>query len=114
MKKYLPLVVIGALAFTGLAQAHAHLKKSEPAADSTLSAAPKNLVLEFSEGVQLTALALLKGETKVQDLGPLPKDAAKQVTLSLPALTAGSYTVSWRGISDDKHVSSGKLTFKVQ
>lgn len=114
MKKYLSLIALAAFAFTGLAQAHAHLHKSEPADASTLSAAPKNLSLEFNEAVQLTALTLQKGDTKLQDLAPLPKDATKQFSFALPALEAGNYIVKWRAMSDDKHIMSGKISFAVK
>lgn len=113
MKKYLSLIALIALTSTGLAHAHAHVRKSDPADNSTLSAAPKTLSLEFSEEAQVTALALYKGDTKVQDL-ELPKQASKQITAPLPVLGTGSYIIQWRVMSADKHIMSGKVSFKVQ
>lgn len=114
MKKYLSLITLAALGFTGLAHAHAHLHKSDPANNSTVTTAPKNIALEFNQAVQLTAVSLQKGDTKLQDLGPLPAAANKQYSLALPALDAGNYIVNWRALSADKHIMSGKVSFKIE
>jgi methionine-rich copper-binding protein CopC len=113
MKTYLSLLAVASLAFAGAAQAHAHLEKSQPAANSTLTAMPKNVELEFDEAVQITALTLQAGDAKPKDVGPLPKAPASKITVPLPALAAGSYTLNWRALSDDNHVMSGKIEFKV-
>ena len=43
--------------------------------------------------------------------GTLPTVAAQQVSVPLPQLTPGTYTVSWRAVSDDGHVMPGTLHF---
>ena len=113
MKQYWVLAVSVLLAFSGVAFGHAHVQKSEPNNNSTISQAPKNFLLEFNEPVQLTVLTLNKGEAKLQDLGPLPSAAAKAVTVPMPAIEAGSYIVNWRGAGDDGHMVSGKVMFTV-
>ena len=102
----LVLVAIGATA-----HAHAHLQKSSPADNSTITTSPPNLVLNFSEAARLTALSIQKGEEPKQDLKPLPTTAAQQVSIPLPPLTPGTYSVSWRVVSDDGHVMGGALHF---
>ena len=99
------------VAFGVTASAHAHLQKSSPADNSTITAAPSNLVLNFSEDARLTALSIQKGEEPKQDLKPLPTTAAPQVSIPLPPLTPGTYSVSWRVVSDDGHVMAGALHF---
>lgn len=113
MKRYWSLLVLASLAFVGVAYGHAHVQKSEPANNSTVSQGPKNFVLEFNEPVQVTVLTLNKGETKLQDLGPLPGTAAKAVSVPMPAVAAGSYFVNWRGVGGDGHAVSGKVMFTV-
>lgn len=113
MKSCLSFVAMTSLAFAGAAQAHAHLEKSQPAANSTVVASPKTVELEFNEDVQVTALTLQAGDTKATDIGPLPKAAASKVAVPLPALAAGSYTLTWRALGDDNHVMTGKIQFKV-
>jgi len=102
----LVLVAIGATA-----NAHAHLQKSSPADNSVITTSPSNLVLNFSEAARLTALSIQKGEEPKQDLKPLPTTAARQVSIPLPPLTPGTYSVNWRVVSDDGHVMGGTLHF---
>jgi methionine-rich copper-binding protein CopC len=113
MKMNAALMMAMSLAASGLAIAHAHLKRSEPADQSVVAEAPKNLTVAFNEAVTITALTIQKGDAKPQVLGPLAKEAAKQTTVALPALTPGNYIVKWRAMSDDKHLMSGKILFKV-
>jgi len=105
----LPLV----LAATG-AQAHAHLVKSDPAANAAV-AAPKALHLTFSEklepkfsgadlmtaaGAAVAASAKVAGET----IEATPK----------AALAPGAYMVMWHVLSTDGHKSSGSYNFTVK
>jgi methionine-rich copper-binding protein CopC len=102
----LVLVMLGVTA-----SAHAHLQKSSPADNSVITASPSNLVLNFSEAAQLTALSIQKGSESPQKLTPPPTAAAQQISVPLPQLTPGAYTVSWHALSADGHVTSGTLHF---
>jgi methionine-rich copper-binding protein CopC len=113
MKKLLSLIALTSLALTGAAYGHSSVKKSVPANNSTITEVPKNLSLSFSAEVQLTMLTLQKGDGKPQDLSPLPKGAAKDVSVPMPAIDAGNYIVKWRAAGEDGHVMSGKVLFKV-
>jgi methionine-rich copper-binding protein CopC len=96
-----------------LAQAHTHLQKSTPAANST-GAAPEQLMLQFSEATRLTALTLQKeGVPEARKLGPLPAQPDKLIHLAAPRLDPGAYVLSWRALGDDGHVMSGTLRFTV-
>lgn len=109
--------MLHALALSTMMQtacAHTHLKSSIPSDKSELSTAPKELKLTFEDAVQLTAVKLTLADGQSQSLTPLPKDAAKEATLSLPSLKSGSYVISWRAAGHDGHVMSGLVTFKVK
>jgi methionine-rich copper-binding protein CopC len=93
------------------ANAHAHLQKSSPADNSVITASPSNLVLNFSEAARLTALSIQRDEEPKQNLKPLPTTAAQQISVPLPPLTPGTYSVNWRVVSDDGHVMAGALHF---
>jgi methionine-rich copper-binding protein CopC len=93
------------------ASAHAHLQKSNPADNSVITTSPSNLVLNFSEAARLTALSIQKNEQPKQNLKPLPTTAAQQISVPLPPLTPGTYSVNWRVVSDDGHVMVGVLHF---
>jgi methionine-rich copper-binding protein CopC len=102
---------IAMITFAVTAHAHAHLLKSNPADNSEIVTSPPNLVLNFSEAAQLTALSIQKGADPQQKLTPPRTDAAPQISVPLPPLTPGVYTVSWRVLSADGHVMSGALRF---
>jgi methionine-rich copper-binding protein CopC len=74
-----------------------------------ITAAPSNLVLNFSEVARLTASSIQKGSEPAQNLKPLPTTAAQEVSVPLPPLTPGTFSVSWRVVSDDGHVMGGAL-----
>jgi len=96
------------------ASAHAHLQKSSPADNSVITASPPNLVLNFSEAARLTALSIQKDDEPAQKLQPPSTAAAQQISVPLPQLTSGTYSVSWHVLSDDGHVMSGTLHFTLK
>jgi copper resistance protein C len=108
----LALMAVGSL-LPLLAQAHTHLQKSTPAANST-GAAPGQIMLQFSEATRLTALTVQKeGGQEGRKLGPLPMEPDKVIHLAAPKLDPGAYVLSWRALGDDGHVMSGTLRFTV-
>lgn len=109
-QRWLALALICA---AGTAHAHTHLKESVPAQNSTVKTPPEQIALTFSAPARLTALAIQKEGGTEQKLTPLPSDAAARVTVPTPKLAPGKYTVSWRVVSGDNHVMSGKLRFTV-
>jgi methionine-rich copper-binding protein CopC len=94
--------------------AHAHLLQSLPAEGSTLSSAPAQFTLKFSEVAHLTALSLQKqGEPQAHKIAPLPGDASAQFTVPAPPLASGVYELRYRVISADSHVVAGSVHFTV-
>lgn len=110
------VALLASLLGASAALAHAHLKSSEPAADSTV-AAPADLRLTFSEGVEatFTKVSLSKDGTEVAIKGLETPDADKKILVVTPAapLASGTYTVVWNAVSVDTHKSSGEYRFKV-
>jgi copper transport protein len=104
---------VALLALSALADAHAHLKESQPAEGSIVAAAPSNLVLKFSEDAQLTALTVQQEGGAEQKIAPLPTAPSVQVSVPMPRLSPGKYIVSWRVVSHDNHVMAGRLRFTI-
>ena len=102
---------VALLTFAVTASAHAHLEKSSPADGSVITTSPPSIVLSFSEAARLTALSIQRGDEAKQNLKPLPVTAAAQISVPLPPLKPGAYSLSWRVLSDDGHVTSGTLHF---
>lgn len=99
------------LVFGLAADAHAHLEKASPADGSVITASPSYILLSFSKPARLTALWIQKGNEESQKLRPLPTERAQQISVAAPQLQPGSYQVSWRVVTDDGHVASGKIHF---
>jgi methionine-rich copper-binding protein CopC len=109
------MILAGLLCAPLVALAHAHLRQSEPANDSTLMTAPERFLLMFSEAAHLTALTLQKdGDSAPQKIVGLPKEASDHFSIPAPKLTAGVYTLKFRNVAaDDNHVTSGTIRFTV-
>jgi methionine-rich copper-binding protein CopC len=93
--------------------AHAHLERSTPADGSVLSAAPAQLVLQFSEAAQLATLSIERNGGEKQKVTTLPETAQLRIVIALPALPPGDYVVSWRVVGVDGHVVPGRIHFTV-
>ncbi|MDE1164766.1 MAG: copper homeostasis periplasmic binding protein CopC [Pseudomonas sp.] len=96
--------------------AHAHLKSQTPAADSTV-AAPADLRLVFTEGVEATfsKVSLSKDGAEVAVKGVATAEGDKKTLIVTPAapLAPGNYKVEWHAVSVDTHKSDGTYSFKV-
>jgi methionine-rich copper-binding protein CopC len=110
---------VGMITAASPAVFHTKLVKSAPAANDTLSAAPKQLILWFSEKIELkvSSVKLTGAGGKVIPLGALAHVGAADSSVSVPvtgALAAGSYSVMWRTASDDGHPVTGTFKFVVR
>ncbi|HEY6823181.1 MAG TPA: copper resistance CopC family protein [Steroidobacteraceae bacterium] len=101
-----------ALLLVATAHAHAHLTAAVPAEGSS-GKAPEHIVLSFSEAARVTALTLQRQGEEPRKLTPLPPEKAVRITVPLPKLLPGSYTLSWRVVGEDGHVVPGALHFTV-
>lgn len=110
--------VTAVLAMPELALAHAKLVSSFPAANKTVSEAPRELRLTFSEKPELAVsrVTLLAGGRDTVATGKVGADAKAAETLVVPvtgALAPGSYTVRYRVAGKDGHPIGGSYVFTV-
>lgn len=111
------MLVVGGLV-PATAAAHAELVTSDPAANAALLEAPRSLSLTFSEAVDTPSATVSVLDTRqqpVQGVGSVSVDAAgTTVSVALPTLTPGTYTVSYQVTSAvDGHVTSGSFAFLI-
>lgn len=99
--------------------AHANLARSEPEANAVLEVAPSRLRLWFTERPEpnFSAIALLnqQGQT-IAGVGGIQVDTVDTnlLTVSLPPLAPGVYTVNWKALSAaDGHTTVGAYAFAV-
>jgi hypothetical protein len=107
-----------AIVASPFAAAHASLKSSNPEAGSALVSAPKEVVLTFNEKVEeafsTISLADSEGKPLVTDKAKVDAANGAILRLSAPALTAGSYTVTWAVAGHDGHRRKGDFKFTVK
>ncbi|MFS2114772.1 copper homeostasis periplasmic binding protein CopC [Herbaspirillum frisingense] len=119
LRHLLPLALLASLAFTSSAWAHAHLKSAAPADQAVVAAAaaPADLTLVFTEGLNLnfSGLKLLGPEQQEIKLGQaMLMDQGKSLMVPVPShLGAGKYTVQWHVLSVDGHKTEGSYHFTV-
>ena len=112
------LAVLAISLLTTSANAHPKLISASPAADVSSKVSPKEIKLNFSEGVIAKFSGIeLKDETgKTIATGVAatdPKDRT-QLVVPLPApLMAGHYKVMWHAVSEDTHRVKGEYSFGV-
>jgi hypothetical protein len=104
---------------TGSAQleAHAFLKRAEPAVGSTVQTSPKEVRISFTENIEpaFSTIQVFDVSGKEVDKRDVRLDRSNHALLhvSLPPLRAGTYKVVWRVVSVDSHVTNGSFTFRV-
>jgi copper transport protein len=112
------IAVVAMMALPVALLAHAHLRRSEPAANARLESSPSAIRLWFTERPELpfTRVQLRGADSTDIPLGTLARnsDDASGVWVPLPSpLAAGAYTVIWRTAAADGHATTGRFTFTV-
>ena len=97
-----------------LAAAHAHLLEATPANDSVLAQAPASFMLLFNEPARLTALSLQKDDAPPRKMGGLQGAPGARWLIPAPPLAPGNYTLSYRVLSEDGHIMSGSIKFRIR
>src|SRR5690348_8309655 len=114
------LLIASLLSLLGVAAAgaHAFLSQAAPPVGSTISAAPREVRLTFSEGIEPTFSRIELATTDGQPIGTGPamvdpRDNT-QLVLALPPLAPGRYRIKWRVVSIDTHPTEGDYIFEIR
>ncbi|MDI3471608.1 MAG: hypothetical protein OJF62_003671 [Pseudolabrys sp.] len=105
-----------AVAAATAVHAHAHLIKSEPGVDATVSA-PHELVLHFSEQLEgAFSGATVKNAKGATISGKATVDAGDKKIMRVPLKPdgGGTYKVNWHALSVDTHKTQGSFSFTVK
>ncbi len=110
--------MLRAVAFPALAEGHALLQSSDPAAGATLGSAPSFVRLTFGEtpDPRLSSVKVLDSAGQDHVSGPIAglSDPPDSIQVPVGPLADGAYTVSWRTVSSvDGHVAAGSFVFGV-
>ncbi|MPW18952.1 copper homeostasis periplasmic binding protein CopC [Paraburkholderia sp. CNPSo 3157] len=116
------LVSIVAAASVGLvpvlAFAHGKLENAVPAAGSTAEVAPDALRLTFNEDLE-SSFSTIKvvdasGAPATKEKAKVDSSNPRVLTVAVPKLASGSYTVQWAVMTHDAHKTKGTYTFMVK
>lgn len=96
--------------------AHTHPMAMMPAADSTGSS-PTSVMIHFSGPLEpkfsLVTVTDATGHVVNKDASVVAADA-KSISLAMPTLAPGVYSVNWVAVSVDSHRSQGEYKFTVK
>ena len=114
-------VILGLLLFVAGSspslEAHAFLKRAEPAVGSTVQTLPGEVRIWFSEKIEsaFSLIQIFDQSGKEVDKRDVHSGRSNQALLrvSVPPLSPGTYKVVWRVVSVDSHVTKGSFNFRV-
>ena len=102
----------------GLALAHSGLQRAEPPVESTLKRPPAEVKLYFTERLEpgYSTVRVEDGQGARVDRDDSRVDRSNPLLLrvTLAPLAHGTYTVIWRVLSVDSHITEGRFTFRVE
>ncbi len=114
----LALSVLGWALGANVALGHSGLLRAEPPLESKLKRPPKEIKLHFSEGLEpaYSAVRVEDPQGRRVDRGDSRVDPASPSVLrvTLGALAPATYTVIWRVLSVDSHITEGRFSFTVE
>ncbi|MGN7984902.1 copper homeostasis periplasmic binding protein CopC [Burkholderia sp. 22313] len=120
LTRFVRCVATGALiaAAPVAALAHGKLESATPATGSTVDTAPDTLRLTFNEDLE-PAFSSVKvsdanGSPVAHEKARVDPSAPRAMTVAMPKLAPGAYTVQWVAMTADAHRTKGTYTFKVK
>jgi methionine-rich copper-binding protein CopC len=112
------LALVAWVLSVGLALGHSGLQRTEPPAESKLKRPPSEVKLFFSERLEPAySTVRVKDDSGAQvDRQDAHVDPSNPLLLraTLQPLEQGAYTVNWRVLSVDGHVTEGRFAFQVK
>ena len=112
------LAICTALALAGAAQAHAFLDRADPRVGAVIRQAPRSLRLWFTQRlVAPFCQVTVTGPAGFGGAGPshaAPGDPQSLVVDLRGPTPPGRYTVRWRVVSVDTHMTQGDFAFTVR
>ena len=111
------LIGLATLLQASPAFAHAFLERASPPVGSELTAAPPDLSITFTEGVEPLFSTIevhgANGSTIAIGKPHVASDSNQRLIAELPKLPPGVYTVIWHVTSVDTHKTEGKYQFTI-
>jgi methionine-rich copper-binding protein CopC len=117
IKRHIVTPLMASMLGVSPAFAHAFLVKSDPAVGSTVTTAPKRLVLSFTEDLEVPFCTVLVTDSmgmndaagKPQPVPGHPDEMQVPLNITMP----GKIHVTWHALSVDTHKTQGDFSFTV-
>ena len=106
--------VLIALIANGGAHAHAMLASASPPVGGSVGAAPRQVTLSFTQGLEpaFSSVQVTDSKGARVDAGKA-QVSGSTMTVGLKALSPGTYRVHWHVLSVDTHKTEGSFSFRV-
>ena len=106
--------VLIALTANGGAHAHAMLASASPPVGGSVGAAPHQVTLSFTQGLEpaFSSVQVTDSKGARVDAGKA-QVSGSTMTVGLKALSPGTYKVHWHVLSVDTHKTEGSFSFRV-
>jgi methionine-rich copper-binding protein CopC len=100
----------------GRVNAHAYPDSVSPPDGAVVTQAPNEVRIQFTEGVELEFSRIDVNSATGQKVskGVIRRVAADTLAVDLLLLQPGLYTIQWRVLSVDTHITEGVLRFTVK
>jgi copper resistance protein C len=112
------LLLAGSVLGATVAVGHSGLRRADPPVESALKRPPKEVKLYFSERLEpaYSTVRVEDGQGARVNRDDSHVDRANPFLLrvTLSPLARGIYTVIWRVLSVDSHITEGRFTFRVE
>ena len=99
-----------------VAQAHALLVSSQPAANSTVLGPEVTVRLKYNSRVDMehSTLTLLSSDGRVEKVTIESESSPGLLSAKLTGLVKGVYVLRWQVLATDGHITRGKVPFQVE
>ena len=99
--------------FPHLAWSHAILVESIPPHEATLKKAPQTILLKFNAALEhvITQVYLINPNKNETALEKMEGSKADQILVRVPPLSPGVYTILYKVLARDGHVTEGTILF---
>ena len=96
------------------ASAHAFLDHAEPRVGNTVTSAPREVRLWFTQKLEqaFSTVEVTDGSGQRVDTGK-PHVSGNEIAVPVRALGPGTYRVNWKVLSVDTHTTDGNFNFTV-
>lgn len=103
------------LALPRAALCHAFVVESVPAEGAVLGTPPAQVVLRFNARIEtpVTQVTLTGGHSDKRSMEISSKSSTDRIVIDLPQLAPDTYTLDYRVLASDGHVTEGVLHFTV-